>query len=161
MENISTLSDITILKKKHRKKLINLIDKIHLEQFGISLVMPADKVEVSAAGKYDLSKMNSFSEIYEDTPTHGMYGTKVKFEEIVNREIAIIAFKTGLKSRFKRHEEGETYTAIQFIFTDDPNQYIHIFNTGSEVLKEKLVALADKLPFTATIIKDNRCLKFK
>lgn len=163
MHNDAKFSDVNVFRKKDRKKLRKLIDILCLEQFSIDHIVPASNVEVTSDTKYDLSKLNSFSDIYEDTPVHGMSGTKVKFEEIVNREIIVIAFKTGLKSRFKRNQnqESETYTAIQFAFVDDPNQYIHIFNTGSEVLREKLLFLADKLPFTATIIKDNRCLKFK
>lgn len=154
-------SNIVTYKKKFRKKLLKAINVIHLEQFGVEHTMPANKTEVAPPIKYDLSKMNSFSDIYDEVPTHGMYGTKVRFEDVVNRKIAIIAFKTDLKSRFKRNGEGETYTAIQFIFCDDSDQYIHIFNTGSEVLREKLITLANKLPFIATIVKENKCLKFR
>lgn len=141
--------EIEILPKKVMKRIMKGIESCELE----GCLVPADII--------DTSSLQAFSDIYVNKPVHGLSGTKVKFDDIINRHIVITAYRTGLKSHYQRTKECETYTVIQFFFVDDPTQELHIFNTGSEVLLEKLNALQHKIPFKATIYKENRCLKFK
>lgn len=79
-------------------------------------------------------------------------GDKKKIDEILNKEILVLDFKT----KESKHHRDSQYTTIQFKL-DDAN-YI-LFN-GSRVLAEQLEKYKDNLPFYATIKKIEKYYTF-
>lgn len=77
-------------------------------------------------------------------------GDKVTIEEILNKEILI----SGIKKAPSKVKQGETYNKIQIIdkIVDNQPHYL-IFFSGSAILEKQINKYKDKLPFSATIIK--------
>jgi len=76
---------------------------------------------------------------------------QAKLDEILGKELLIIAFRTK-KSKFKE----SNYTTIQFKLGDR----LHIVFTGSEVLMNQLEKYKDKIPFYTKIIKPGKYYTF-
>jgi len=92
-----------------------------------------------------MKRFAEFSE--EDAP---LDGDKVKLEDILDQEVAVLNFRKGL-SKFTEHGE-KSYTAIQI----EKEERRMVLFTGSGVLARQLEKYADHLPFLATIRKIDR-----
>ncbi len=91
--------------------------------------------------------MKKFSDICDDTI---LDGKKTRIEDILNKEIEILAYKISV-SKFSKNKNGK-YLTLQII--DDAEKYV-IF-TGSDVLIDQLEKYGKELPFFATIRKINK-----
>lgn len=92
--------------------------------------------------------MKKFSDFAtEEKP---MDGSKVRLDDILNKEIEIKAFKLA-NSRFSKNQSGK-YATIQFVNEGE----LKVLFTGSDVLISQLEKYENELPFIATIIKINR-----
>lgn len=81
-------------------------------------------------------------------------GSKVKIEEIINREILVIDFKVR-DSRYEKKEANECLT-IQF----DMGGVKHILFTGSKVLIDQIQKYKSELPFSTVIKKIDKYYTF-
>ena len=84
-------------------------------------------------------------------------GSKVKLDEVLNREILVLDFRVSA-SKYQKNNSAECLT-IQFEFTETPGQR-HVIFTGSQVLTRTLQQYKDKLPFVTVIRKVDRFYKF-
>lgn len=75
-------------------------------------------------------------------------GDKVKIDEILGKEITILAFRI-LPSK---HNIANDYLILQFSINDENK----VLFTGSKVLQDQLERYKDQLPFMATIIKPGK-----
>jgi hypothetical protein len=83
-------------------------------------------------------------------------GTKTSINDILDKPIAIYAFKVGVS-----HYKTKEYATVQYTSLDisDPEQFKikdnekHIFFTGSQVIIDQLNQTKDKLPFVSVIRK--------
>ena len=74
-------------------------------------------------------------------------GSKVKIDEILNKEIEVIGFKLK-ESKYTKSNSSQCLT-IQFIMDGSR----HVVFTGSSVLMEQMKKYQDEIPFIATIKK--------
>jgi hypothetical protein len=116
---------------------------------------------IAMDAKIDVSALKSYSDLAIDIPAHGLDGSTVRIEDVLNIPIVITDFKDDLKSKFMDdNNEPMTYCVIQFFFADDEEQNRHLVNTASRVLHEKLLLCKDSLPFVTKIIKSNKHYRF-
>lgn len=96
----------------------------------------------------NLPKFNDFA---EDT---FLKGDKIKIEDILNKEIVI----TGFKEEQSKLEKGGVYNKIQIVdnIEEDVEPHYSIFFSTSKVLDKQIKQYKNKLPFRATIIKQNK-----
>lgn len=97
--------------------------------------------------------------MFQDFPKYSEFeqesylqGSKTTIEEILNKEIVIVAFQ----NEPSKVNKNSTYNKIQIIdeYIEDKPQY-KIFFSGSKVLDKQLKKYKQQLPFRATIIKQN------
>ncbi len=81
-------------------------------------------------------------------------GTKLKIDDILNKEIMIIGFKTK-DSKYAKSNSSKCLT-IQFEL--DGNR--HVIFTGSSVLIEQMEKYQDEIPFLTVIKKIDRYYTF-
>lgn len=98
---------------------------------------------------FGMKKFSDFA--IEEKP---LEGSKVRLDDILNKEIEIKAFKLA-NSRFSKNQSGK-YATIQFL---DEGKLKVLF-TGSDVLISQLEKYENELPFLTTIIKINRYYTF-
>ncbi|MCQ2608559.1 MAG: hypothetical protein MJ197_07735 [Bacteroidales bacterium] len=87
-----------------------------------------------------------FSDIAKDDIM--LVGEKMKMENVIDKEIEIIAFAV-INSKYTK-----LCTKIQFVYE---NKTYFVF-TGSSIITGQLEKHKDDLPFLATIAKMDRCL---
>lgn len=87
----------------------------------------------------------------------GLDGTKVKIDDILNKEILIHSFKVR-DSRYPNSNSRDCLT-VQFSMADAPDEK-YIFFTGSCVLRDQMEEYKDQLPFYTTIKKIDRYYSF-
>lgn len=75
-------------------------------------------------------------------------GKKVIIDEILGKEITILAFRI-LPSK---HNVGKNYLILQLIINGESR----VFFTGSKVLQDQIDRYKEQLPFIATIIKPGK-----
>jgi hypothetical protein len=92
-----------------------------------------------------LAEPKRFSDFSEEAKP--LEGEKIKLEGILDKEIMIMAYRTG-KSKF---HNDQTYLTIQISINDT----VHVVFTGSKVLESQLAKYSSELPFVATVKKIN------
>ena len=93
---------------------------------------------------------NRFSDFA--APNTVMDGDKIKIDDVLGKEIEVIAYKIT-DSKFKKDEKC---LKLQFILEGEKR----VLFTGSNVLIEQCVAYEDKMPFLAVIIKVDKYFTF-
>ena len=78
-------------------------------------------------------------------------GAKVKLDNILNREVEILAFRTS-ESKYSKNVSGK-YATVQFKTGQNTPC---VFFTGSDVLINQLERYKDQIPFVTVIKKINR-----
>ena len=96
-----------------------------------------------------------FSEFAE--PDGSLDGSKVKLDEVLNREIVVLDFRVS-PSKYQKNNAADCLT-LQFEFTENPGQR-HVLFTGSQVLTRDLQKYKEHLPFITIIRKVDRFYKF-
>jgi len=81
-------------------------------------------------------------------------GSKIKIDEIINREILIINYKIH-DSRFKK-KDCEKCLTLQF----EMEEGLHVLFTGSNVLIDQIEKYRHEIPFYTTIKKIDRYYTF-
>jgi len=81
-------------------------------------------------------------------------GSKTKIENILNKEILVLAYKIK-DSKFNKTNSDKCLT-MQL----ELNQEKYIIFTGSSVLIDQIEKYKDKLPFVSTIIKVDKYFTF-
>ena len=99
-----------------------------------------------------VNKMKRFSDFAEEET--GLEGDKVKVDDILNREILVIAYRIR-NSKFSKNNSGK-YLTIQFELDSGK----HIFFTGSDVLIDQMEKYGQEIPFCVTVKKINRYYTF-
>lgn len=100
------------------------------------------------------NKPQRFSEFAQPA---GLDGTKVRLDEILNKEILILNYKVR-ESKYAYGNSSQCVT-VQFTFSDAPNE-THIFFTGSCILLEQLELYKEHIPFYTTVKKIDRYYSF-
>ena len=96
--------------------------------------------------------MKKFSDFAtEEIP---LIGDKVKIEDVLGKGIIIIGYRIN-ESKFKDRDHGK-YLIIQF----EKDETLQIFFTGSEVLMAQIEKYKAEIPFSTTIIKNQRYYTF-
>lgn len=98
------------------------------------------------------SDIRSFSEFASEPEP--LEGTKMRLDDILNRQIVITAYDIK-SSRYTKNKSGK-YLTLQFYMVGDPPDQLHIIFTGSDVLIDQLERYASYMPFRTTIKKINR-----
>lgn len=93
--------------------------------------------------KVDWEKAERFGDFAE---SKRMDGNKMKIEEILGQEIAVIAYRVA-KSKIKSGD----YLTIQFVRSGESES--RVLFTGSRVLEDQLREYESKLPFLTSICK--------
>ncbi|MBC8460072.1 MAG: hypothetical protein H8D67_18950 [Deltaproteobacteria bacterium] len=81
-------------------------------------------------------------------------GSKLKIEEILNKEILIVGYKIG-DSKFHKSNSSKCLT-LQFELDDEK----HVIFTGSNVLINQIERYKKEIPFLATIKKIDKYFSF-
>lgn len=87
----------------------------------------------------------------------GLDGTKVKIEDILNKEILILGYK--LRDSKYPNSNSRDCATVQFSIPDTPGEK-YIFFTGSSVLRDQLEEYKEQLPFYTTVKKIDRYYSF-
>jgi len=89
---------------------------------------------------------------FEDFATTEGYidGDKIKIEEVINREIAVIGYAIN-DSKYNKNNSGKCLT-LQFILEENTK----IIFTGSDVLISQMEKYNKEIPFLTTIKKINK-----
>jgi hypothetical protein len=99
--------------------------------------------------------MHRFSEFAEEEGP--LAGDKVRIEDLLGRDIEILAYRLG-PSRYPDKSESGKYLQLQFRFSDE--DALRCMFTGSGVLIRQLEKYHDKIPFLASIERRGRCFTF-
>ena len=83
-----------------------------------------------------------------------MDGEKVKIEDIINKEILVIAFKT----KPSKYKESNSDICLTVQFQKDNQNFI--FFTGSAMLNEQVEKYRKEIPFLTIIRKVNKYYTF-
>lgn len=95
--------------------------------------------------------MKSFSQFNIQAPSRGFEGDKIKMSRILNREIAVHAFKIEDSKVFKEKGSGKCLQ-MQISF----NNEMHVIFTSASGLIEVIQQIPHSgFPFTTTIIEEN------
>lgn len=94
--------------------------------------------------------MKKFSDFAEEHQP--LEGDKVKIDNLLNTEIAIVNFELK-KSRYDKNDSGK-YLTLQFQYLENEDTFVCF--TGSDVIISQIEKYKEHLPFTATIKKINR-----
>lgn len=92
-----------------------------------------------------MAELQRFSDF--NTSPKVLDGTKIKIDEVLDKEIIIRAFRKG-----ESHYKTKEYATVQFTYAEGESKEKHIFFTGSTVVIDQLVTYESKLPFL-TIVK--------
>lgn len=84
-----------------------------------------------------------------------MPGTKLRLDQILNREILVTDFRIT-KSK---HHPGQDCLQIQFLMNQDEDD-VYVAFTGSSVLMDQILSVGDNMPFRATVVKIDRYYSF-
>lgn len=96
--------------------------------------------------------MKKFSDFASDALP--IDGSKMKIEEVLNREIAVIGFKIN-ESKYNRSNSPK---CLKLQFELDGER--HVLFTGSTILCEQVQKYQEEIPFTATIKKIDKYYSF-
>ncbi len=99
--------------------------------------------------KQQPKRFNDFAR--EDRP---LEGSKLKIDEIINREILVKDFKVR-NSRFEK-KDCEKCLTLQF----EMNGELHVLFTGSNVLIDQIEKYRHEIPFLTTLKKIDRYYTF-
>lgn len=77
-------------------------------------------------------------------------GAKAKIDDLLNKEIEIVAFRLA-DTRFSKNTSGK-YATVQF----RKDNCTCIFFSGSDVIIDQLQKYSEQLPFVAVVKKINR-----
>ena len=95
--------------------------------------------------------MKSFKDFGIKTEDKGFVGDKIKINKILNREIAVLAYKIG----DSKYNGKCLHLQIQLGDTK------HVVFTGSKNLMESIVMVSkDDFPFKTTIVEENERFEF-
>jgi len=81
-------------------------------------------------------------------------GSKLKIDDVLNREIVVIGFKLK-ESKYQKSNSTNCLT-IQF----ELDGHRHVAFTGSSILAEQMAKYQQEIPFTATIKKIDKYYTF-
>ena len=93
-----------------------------------------------------------FSDFAEESEL--LNGSKLKIEEVLNREILIVGFRIS-DSKFHKSNSPKCLT-LQFELEDEK----HVVFTGSNVLINQIERYKEEIPFSTTIRKIDKYYSF-
>lgn len=96
--------------------------------------------------------MKKFSDFARDALP--IDGSKMKIEEVLNREISVIGFKID-ESKYNRSNSPK---CLKLQFELDGER--HVLFTGSTILCEQIQKYQEEIPFVATIKKIDKYYSF-
>lgn len=96
--------------------------------------------------------MKKFSDFAKDALP--IDGSKIKLEEILNREIVVTGFKID-ESKYRKSNSSE---CLKLQFELDKER--HVLFTGSTILCEQIQKYKDEIPFITTIKKIDKYYSF-
>lgn len=92
--------------------------------------------------------MNDFKDLGVESTPSNLIGDKIKVTKVLDKPIEVHNYIIGPSKKF----EGEEYLSLQVKFNDE----MHVIFSRSKGLMDLLRKIPkDKIPFTATIIKDD------
>lgn len=100
--------------------------------------------------------MNKFSDFKLKPITEKLIGDKIKIDRVFNKEIIIEKYRIVTSKYSDKSSNGK---CLHIQFTMNGSQ--HVLFTGSGVLQDLIEQIGkDNLPFTTTIIKNDRSFEF-
>lgn len=99
-----------------------------------------------------MNKPKRFSDFAEEASP--MDGTKLKIEDVINKEILVI----NCKIKESKYSKTNSSKCLMLQFEMDGNRYV-LF-TGSSVLLEQMEKYKEEIPFLTTIKKVDRYYTF-
>lgn len=100
------------------------------------------------------SEVKKFSEFAELPKIFS--GQKISIDELLNREIVILGFKTT-ESKFQK-EGSDQYTTLHIRIKSSAEE--RVLFTGSKVIREQCLQYEDHIPFETVIKKTNKYYTF-